>query len=462
MGRSFTATALVAMAGAAVGACGGPASHDAGDAGDAAVAPPESPSVSAVEPARVFLSRTTEVTISGYATHWSDETTVDFGPGITVESLVAASPTALVARIVTTKSTPIGTRDVVVVDGTEKERFADVFAVASPLTVSFDGTIAQGALGRVTLRVLDTSTPLDTTSVTDLGGDVTFPNIALSLPAGVGNVGIASVSDFELTFGVSVDVDANPAIGDLDVVSGPAGVTTEFPLPAAFHVVARTATPLASGVAANGQTTLPYDSALYAFTPPTMAIVDFDVTSPDDALDPAVALLPSSGRFADLLGFGYLQTAVTLGGAPLYAIYWENTGSTGSYSVDATSTTVAATAAATPADETSQGAVAVSALPFVLTGGDHASDSGADWVKLMVTGPSALRVQTTGDPLTDTLITTYESDAYTVAAPSIDTGYAADGTISLQAAGTYYVAFSQGAYYAPPHTKYTAIIRNAQ
>jgi hypothetical protein len=458
MGRSLTAGVLVALAGA-FGACGGPASHGSADAGGAEAAP-ESPSVSAVVPTRVFLARTTEVSLSGYATHWSNATTVDFGPGITVESLVAASPTALVARVVTTKSTPLGTRDVVVDDGSSRQRFVGAFEVASPLTATFQGTMAQGALGRITLQVLDSSTPLDSTSETDLDGTVTYPNIALGMPAGVGSIGIISVSDFEMTFGVSIDVDASATAGDIDVVSGPpGGTTTEFPLPSGMHVTARTAAPLVSGVAATGQTSAAYDSVLYAFTPGAMAILDFYVTSSVDALDPAVALLPSSGHFADLLGYGYLQTAVAPGGLPMYAVYWENTGGTGPYSISTTSTKVAASLAATPADETWQGALTVSALPFVLTGGDHANPYGADWVKLDVSGPTALRVQTTGDPETDTRVTAYESNASTVAGTPVDTGYAADGTILLPAAGAYYVEFSQGMYYAAPHTKYTGIIR---
>jgi hypothetical protein len=453
--RSFTAVALVAMAGAV--ACGGPSGHDAADSG-AVEAAPQAPSVSSIVPSRVFLARSTQVTLSGYATHWSTATKVDFGPGITVEELVAASPTALVAEVATTRATPLGVRDVIVDDGSSRERYAGAFTVASPVAATFEGTMAQGALGRMTLRVLDTSTPLDLTSNRDLAGDITYPNLALTLPSGVGNLGVSDISDFEVTFGLSVDVDAPVASGDVDLLSGPAGATTEFPLPSTVRVTARTAAPLASGVAATGQTTSAYDSVLYAFTPSAMAILDFSVLSPVLTLDPAVALLPSSGHFADLLGFGYAQTVIAPAGVPVYAVYWENTGGTGPYSVTANSTDVAASAAATSADQTSQGAIGVSALPFVLTDGDHARNS-FDWVKLIVFGPTALRVQTAGDLDTDTRVTAFQSDAMTVVGSPLDTGSAADGTIPLQVAGTYYVEFSQGEAYAPPHTKYTAIIR---
>jgi len=454
--RSLVAGVLVVMAGAA-GACGGPSGHDAADSGTVEAAP-GSPSVSGIAPSRVFLARTTQVTLSGYATHWSAATKVDFGPGIVVRDLVAASPTALVAHVATTKSTPLGVRDVVVEDGTGSERYAGAFEVAPPVTASFDGTMAQGALARMTLHVLDTSIPLDLTAEHDLAGTITYPNLALSLPSGIGNLGVSAISDFEVTFGLSVDVDAAIASGDVDLVSGPAGSTTDFPLPSGVRVSARTAAPLTSGVAATGQTNSAYDSALYAITPSTMSIVDFTVESSVLTLDPAVALLPSSGHFADLLGFGYLQTAVAPAGAPLYAVYWENTGGTGPYKVTAVSTEVAGTAAATPADQAAPGAVAVTALPFVLTDGDLARNA-FDWIRLTVPGTTTLRVQTTGDLATDTRVTAYQGDGQTVVGRPIDAGYAADGTIPLTVAGTYYVEFSQGQDYAPPHTKYTAVLR---
>jgi hypothetical protein len=414
--------------------------------------------VSAIVPPRVFLARRTQVTLSGYATRWSGSTTVDFGPGITVDDLVAASPTALVAHVVTTGSTPLGVRDVVVKDGSSEERYVGAFAVASPVAASFEGTMGQGALGRLTLQVLDTSTPLDLTAIRNLDGTISFPNIALNLPAGVGNVGISEASDFEMTFGLSVDVDAPVAVGDVDLVSGPAGMTTDFPLPSGVRVTARSAAALASGVDASGQITSAYDSALYVFTPPRMAILDFAVSSTVQALDPAVALLPSTGHFADLLGFGYELTAVAPGGVPLYAVYWDNTGGVGPYKVKATSSEVGSSAMATLADQVSQAAIPVPALPFVLTGGDLSNNSG-DWIKLAVARPTTLRVQTTGDLETDTRVTAYLADAQTVAGHPIDTGFAADGTFALTGAGTYYLKFSQGLEFALPHTKYTAVVR---
>lgn len=459
MRRSFAACALPAIA-VAFMACGGPSGHDAADAGSVEAAP-ASPSVSGIVPSQVFLARSAQVTISGYATHWTSATKVDFGPGIAVEDLVAASPTALVARVTTTKSTPIGVRDVVVEDGSSRERYAGAFEVVPPVNATFQGTMAQGALARLTLQVLDTSTPLDLTAVRALDGTITFPDLALTLPPGVSSLGVSDAQDFEVTFVISVDVDASASRGDLDLVSGPSDSTTEFPLPSGVRVTARAAAPLASGVAATGQITSAYDSVLYAFTAPRMAILDFSVTSPPEsspALYPAVALLPSSGHFADLLGFSDQQTAVAPGGMPLYAVCWENTGGTGPYSVAVASTDVGASAATTPADETPQGAIAVSSFPFVLTGGDLSKQS-FDYLKVTLSQAATLRVQTVGDLDTDTRIAAYQSDAITLVGPPIDSGYAADARITLSAAGTYYIEFLQGADYAAPHTKYTGIVR---
>src|SRR5688572_30685332 len=55
------------------------------------------PSISGVTPNRAYLARTTEVTISGFATHWNDAAEVDFGAGIDVVRKIVASPTGIVA-----------------------------------------------------------------------------------------------------------------------------------------------------------------------------------------------------------------------------------------------------------------------------------------------------------------------------------------------------------------------------
>ena len=438
------------------------ANGEAGAPGAAGSSAPANPSLSGITPPRTFLARSAEITISGYGTSWSSATTVDFGAGVTVNKLTVASPTAIIANITTTKAAAVGARDVTVKDGATTETYKGAFQVISPIAATFLGSIAQGALAEITFQVIDTSTPLDTTSTTDpLTGAVTYTNLAVTLPAGVTNQAITAASDFGATMIVSVDVDAKAATGDLDLVSGPAGATTnlDFPMPAALKIAARTPTALVSGTAATGSTATAYDSALYSFTPgAATTIVDFSASSTSAAVTPRFALLPSSGHFADLIGYGAAQTLVTSAAQPSYAVYWDNSGNKGPFSVTALGT-AAASAAASTADNTKAGAVAAASLPFVLTGGDLSKGTGADWVKITATAASTLHLQTVGDLNTDTAVTVYQANGMTAVGMPVDTGGAADGTVAITAAGTYYVVFSQGMSYATSNPTYTGIIR---
>ncbi len=101
---------VLGMLGAAgvLGACGsgaqgptgaqGPAGMNGtdgtnGEAGPPGSGAPATPSVSGITPAQSFLSRTTELTISGYGTSWSSSTTVDFGgTDIVVNKITGREP----------------------------------------------------------------------------------------------------------------------------------------------------------------------------------------------------------------------------------------------------------------------------------------------------------------------------------------------------------------------------------
>ena len=56
-------------------------------AGFAACGNENDPSVSGVYPTAGFIGRKLRVEVSGDATHWDQSTTVDFGPGITVDAI---------------------------------------------------------------------------------------------------------------------------------------------------------------------------------------------------------------------------------------------------------------------------------------------------------------------------------------------------------------------------------------
>jgi hypothetical protein len=476
---------MLGMAGV-VGACGGGSQGPAGQQGPAGMngtdgtngeagppgsSAPANPSVSGVTPPQSFLARTVDVSISGYGTSWSSATTVDFGAGVKVNKITVGSPTALVVNITTDKAAATGPRDVTVTDGSNKETFKGAFQVLSPISFAFQGTMAQGSLLLATATVLDTTTPLDTTQVPDPNDPfATIPgDLALTAPAGV-SVTPVSVTDFGAVFELFIDVPAAAGMFDLDLVSGPAGATTnvDFPAPNALNLAARTATPLTSGTALMGTTGATYATSLYSFTPASSAlsILDFTVSTTSTTATPALIVLPSDGKWADEVASGQVSTGpatfsvLTTATTPYYGITFDNSGATGPFSVEAAAVAPAATAATNAMDGTKATAVVATKVPFVLTGGDLSKGAGIDWVKVTTTTAAAnIRVQTVGDPLTDVSVTVYQSDGTTVVGTPADTGTNVDATFTTTTAGVYYVVFAQGANYAAPDTTYEAIIR---
>ncbi len=463
---------------AAVAACGG-SQGPKGDTGPQG-APGQSStgtstaSVSGIEPSTGYLQRTAHVTISGYATSWTDSTTVDFGPGVTVSNVHAASPTALVADIAVDKTAALGARDVTVNDKAGKETYAKAFTVAPPATVSIQGSLAQGSIAVVDVLLQDTSTPFDTTSESDLlSGSTTYTNLAVTAPAGV-TASINSASSSRVQILLLTDVDAATATADFDLLSGPAGDPTddEFFVPGALVVASRTATALGA-TPATGTISKPYDSALYSYTPSgSLAIVDLSASSGGQ---PAFALLPKSGHFADMIDYYGSQSAPTTtllptNTDPYYLVYWDGTGATGAYTMTATSTAPAATHAASTTDNSAATAEVATALPFVLTDGNLTAPTSADWVKVTAAAGDVgktFHVQTEGDPLTDVAVTLLESDGTTAidcdgCSPGtpLETGGTVDGTFTIPAAGSYYVVFAAGQLaFSTTDGTYAGIIR---
>lgn len=462
-----------AIVGAAVAACGG-SDGATGPAGPAGSAGPqgssgtENPSVSGVTPGKAFLARKLDVTVSGYGTSWSSTTTIDFGAGIKVNSITVASPTALVANITVDKTATPGARDVTVTDGTNKEVYKGAFNLQPPSTVTTQGTLAQGSIVSAHVTDKDLSTPFDTTSTGDgLFTPISYTNLNVSGVMGA-SADVASANFFGLDLTMLVDVTAPTTAQTLTITSGPAGEATddEFPMPGAIKFAARTPVMLTSGTMANGTIAKPLDSVLYQFTPgASLSIVDIVAASNDVNASPSVALLPKSGKFADLVSFSAKPTLVTTNADPYYAIYWDNTGTTGAFSVLATST------AATGANETEPNntfatAQTAASLPFVLQGATLSSATDEDWVKYTAVAGDVgkkFHVQTVpGDKKTDTVVQIFSADGTTsFAGPSADTTYhenLVSGAITT--AGVYYIKFSASAQgYSSAHKDYVGIIR---
>jgi hypothetical protein len=425
-----------------------------------------SASISGITPPQSFLARTTEVTISGYGTNWSSTTTVDFGADVMVNKLTVASPTALVANITTSATAATGPRDVNVKDGTNTETYKGAFQVLSPLALTFEGTMAQGSLALVSAQVLDTSTPLDTTTDPFSG---TYTNLAINLPAGITGQ-VISASDFSATIELFIDVPAAAGMSDFDVVSGPMGAPSnvDFPAPKTLTIAARTPTALTAGTPATGTTAAIYATSLYSFTPASASteILDFTVSTTSSTATPALIILPSDGKWADEVASGQAATGApstftwfSQAATALYGVTFDNSGATGPFSVGVV-TTAASTAVADETKDGNKAGAVTGTLPFVLTGGDQSVGMGQDWVAIKsTTANQVVRAQTVGDPNTDTQIAVYQSNGTTQVGATIDTGSLADGTVTLPTVGTYYFVFSAGTMGGAGGTTFNGILR---
>ena len=200
---------------------------------------------------------------------------------------------------------------------------------------------------------------------------------------------------------------------------------------------------------------------MYTPSSPTLSIVDFTATTAASGGDPAVLLLPATGRWGDVLAGGSVATWLTSSTDPIYAVYFDQTGMTGAYSVGLTVTSPAASGAAIASDATMAGAVVAAGLPFVLTGGQLTSTSSQDWIQI-TTGPGDsgkhLQVQSAGDPLTFLDVTIYDDQGDSIGGNE-NGGPVHALTGPLLASRTYYVAFSAGAGFDPAHGGYEGILR---
>ncbi len=145
-------TALTALFFVLAISCTGP-KGEAGAKGEAGPTGPQGetgpgfmtpPSVSAVTPNRLAAGLTTDVSIAGFATNWSNGAQVSFGTGITVNSVKVGSRTGLVANITVAADAMPGTRDVKVTQGGEMTTFNGVFTILPLWEIKPIGMASRG------------------------------------------------------------------------------------------------------------------------------------------------------------------------------------------------------------------------------------------------------------------------------------------------------------------------------
>jgi hypothetical protein len=457
--NSIRACLLSFLAVSLVGCGGGADTKGTADGGGNA------PSVSGLQPSQAFLGRAVDIQISGSDTHWDATTTVDFGMGITVNKITVASPTALIANIAVANTAPAGPRTITVKQGSTNETFNMGFTIGSPMKVVVLGTVAQGSLLNLDITNLDVTDPFDDTSYSTYY----FPNLNFTAPTGL-SIEVTAATSTSIQAQVTVDVTTTPGPVDLTLASGdPSGTPETFFLPAAFTIAARTATAFTANAVID--ITQPDATSLYKVTPTGAnhaLIFNAGASTPTNPLAqpyPYLALLDNTGTFANgYLNAGQALTYLTTDTSPLYLIAGDQGGFTG-FNVTIGYNDVALTMQAggegnDTTNDTSAGAVVLSAPPVLVAGASLSSATDLDWYAVTVAAGKAIHATTVpGDQYTNTTLQFFNSDGTTVLdSPSnltdptkpVDNGYQEDAISDVvTTAGTYYIVVGYSTSYGP-------------
>lgn len=173
------------------------------------------------------------VTITGSNTNFSAQSTVSFGPGITVTSISATSATRLTANINIAAGATPGLRDVTVTTNGTPVPGANLFTViarAPALTSISPSTATQGQTLNVTLIGANTSFAQGSSQVS-LGAGITINSVTVTSPTSiVANITIAPQAALgERTVSAITGVEAvslAPGFSILQIGTGPAGPLT--------------------------------------------------------------------------------------------------------------------------------------------------------------------------------------------------------------------------------------------
>ena len=418
-------------------------------------------------PSSAFLGGSATITISGFATSWTDAAQADFGAGVSVDSIQVASPTAIVAHVSVAYDATPGPRDVKITDGGSTLTYTGAFSVDPATAVSVQGTLTQGSILLAKVQDLDFARPFDATTTGDgLFTPISYPNLEISTEQGVTSQ-LQSAQPYAVDTLLLIDLDQPAEKTKLDVLSGPAGGSREnFANPSALDVAARTPKSLALGQDQSVDLKDPYASEIYSVTPPGsgLNLIELSAKTLNSSANPQVFVMPESGHFSELLGLGQDVVLTSNSTAKLNVVVWDNSGASG-YTATLRADSTAATGAdeAEPNDTSAQAQTAAS-LPFVMTNASLSSASDEDWIAVTATAADvgkALHVITMpGDPQTDTLVEVFQSDGTTsLGGPSGDAAYHENWLSSaLPSAGTYYVKISASPFYSSSQTKYQAAV----
>jgi hypothetical protein len=431
-------------------------------------------SLNGVYPTSGFIGRKVRVEVSADNASFVDgSVTVDFGAGVTVDKVSVASPTAVFAEITISDAAPLGLRDVTVRQDGDVLTLRQAFALESPLAFTTQGSLAQGSIVAFTARNLDFSSPFDTTCGTSFFGIcLEYTGMQMTVPDGM-NAVINSVDSYTVSGTLYVDLDATS--GPIRFASGPADDASKQIVSAVgvdTEVEARTAVALTAGSPTTTTVAAAFDSHLYEFTADASSLARFSASPGDTDAEPAIYILPESGRFFDMIAASAKPSAVSETGGKYYAIYADGSGTYGySYAMRVSPLALMKVAESDNggANNTSAQAQNVGAnTSILLTNATIASADDVDWIRFTVpanSGSKRVRVMTAGgDPLTDTYVEVYKDAEATdkLIGEGDDRGYHEDvvtSPIGATASNVIFVKISGSpGYFKPAHNQYVAAI----
>lgn len=397
-------------------------------------------------PDQGFVGRTTSVVLIGENAHFTNASTIDFGPGVTVSSTMAVGGNGLVVQITADLEAELGPRPVSV-DGLT---LANGFTLASPIEVEVLGAPAQGSFSRVKITNLDHRNPFDVTTDAETGE---YLNLTVTSSNTGAHAEIGSATAFELELTLAVDVNAMAGPARIDVKSGPAA--TSVVSRASVEVTARAAMALDAGTI-TGSVASGYDSVLYEVS--VENLTGLLATVPDTASGGAfLQILGPSGSFAEPVGaaFNSLFGAANFSnvidaGQKVYIILWDGFDAAGySYSFELQRLEAPSTIAHAEPNETS-GAAQLVAVPGGVVSATFSSATDVDWYKIDVGAADvgkAITVVSGGKSQADPVIEIFAPDGTTSLGGPEDGAYfdrlTSDATTQ---AGTHFVKITSSGY----------------
>jgi len=423
-----------------------------------------SPSISSVVPAFVTQGSEYDVTISGFATEWTDLAMPAFGQGLTVTRVRAASPTSLVVHVKVAPDAPPDVREVSVTEAGTTVRWRNAFTVLPRVKFTHLGTAAQLSLSVVRLEVNEPSFEFDTS--VSFGR---FEGVKVAATPQLG-VQVLSLSSKVLDVLVLADLDAGIDAHDLEVVSREGSFAERtFRAQQVVSVTPRVSRELIDGVPENGSIDRPYQSAAfhYAPMPPdagSLTPVVVSIASSNTAVAPKLSVLPASGQWSQARPPAVNTVLTPAPGDSFWLVAFDASGGSGfSYTVMTTPTVRGAEEE--PNDDFGMARLAM--LPAIVGPMSFSSLTDADWVKVNVPAPDMgkrLHVVTLpGDTGTDTVVEVFRADGTTsLGGPSSDARVHEDHfSAPIPVAGEYFVKVTMSTdvvSYDPARSRYELLV----